>query len=319
MNKKRYQKYVAQQRELNKDKVCEQCGKEHDQTYGTGRFCSKSCYKSFVASKHKGSEKCKAHLDKLRDDGIISKAKPYGTWKCEECNLIFETRNDLNLHLQEVHSIKRLQKLENGLFKCPYCNYIGTKMQAMGHFTSCKNHPRKEIHDLAHKQAGIKISKTFQEHPEKTWLGKHHSNSTKEKLSKIRAAQVQNEYLTNFHAKVKWYKVKNLNGDEYSVRGTWEVNVSKHLNDLGILWIKAKPIKYFKEYWHNYTADFYIPSLDVYVEVKGRYPYADREKMRLVCTQNPEKKIYFIHDKYFDFIDGKVLFDDNLLIQEKDI
>ena len=99
MDKKRYQKYVAQQRELNKDKVCEFCGHEHDHTYGTGRFCSKSCYKSFVASKNKGSEKCKAHLDKLREDGVICNTKPYGTWKCEECNLIFDTRNDLDLHL----------------------------------------------------------------------------------------------------------------------------------------------------------------------------------------------------------------------------
>ena len=50
-----------------------------------------------------------------------------------------------------------LQKLENGLFKCPYCEYVGTKMQVMGHLTSCKNHPRKENHDLTHKQIGIKI------------------------------------------------------------------------------------------------------------------------------------------------------------------
>lgn len=316
MDKKRYQKYVAKQRELNKDKVCEFCGHEHDHTYGTGRFCSKSCYKSFVASKKKGSKKTKEHLDKLRANGIICNAKPYGFWKCEECNLIFRTGKELRIHQLKNHNIQLLQKLENGLFKCPYCEYVGTKMQVMGHLTSCKNHPRKENHDLTHKQIGIKISKTFQEHPEKTWLGKHHSISTKERLSEARAAQVQNEYLTNFHAKVKWYKVKNLNEDEYSVRGMWEVNVAQHLNELGILWIKAKPIKYFKEYWHNYVADFYILAMDIYVEVKGRYPDTDRQKMRLVCKQNPEKKIYFIHDKYFDFIKGKVPFDDNLLIQE---
>ena len=73
MDKVRYAKYVAKQRELNKDKVCEYCGKEHDHTYGTGRFCSESCYKSYVASKNKGSEKC---------------------------NLIFETEEQLILHKQ---------------------------------------------------------------------------------------------------------------------------------------------------------------------------------------------------------------------------
>ena len=36
-----------------------------------------------------------------------------------------------------------------------------------------------------------------------------------------------------------------MKNEEFSVRGTWEVNVAKHLNDLGIYWttwLKAKPI-----------------------------------------------------------------------------
>jgi len=27
--------------------ICENCGKEHDGSYGSGRFCSKSCKMSF--------------------------------------------------------------------------------------------------------------------------------------------------------------------------------------------------------------------------------------------------------------------------------
>lgn len=78
-------------------------------------------------------------------------------------------------------------------------------------------------------------------------------------------------------------------------------------------------MKYFKEYWHNYVPDLYVPSMDVYVEVKGRYPDTDRIKMRLVVEQNPSKKIYFIHDKYGDFIAGRCPFDDSLLIKEEDL
>lgn len=69
--------------------------------------------------------------------------------------------------------------------------------------------------------------------------------------------------------KVKWYKVKNLEGKEFSVRGHWEENVALRLNELGILWVKAAPIRYFKDYWHNYIPDLYIPDRDIYVEVKG--------------------------------------------------
>jgi len=122
-----------------------------------------------------------------------------------------------------------------------------------------------------------------------------------------------------FHAKVKWYRVKNIAGQEFAVRGHWEENVALRLNELGILWVKAEPLKYFKDYWHNYTADFFIPVGEIYVEVKGGYPDTDREKMRLVVKQHPDKKIYFIHDEYKNFISGKCGFDDNLVIKEKDL
>lgn len=41
--------------------------------------------------------------------------------------------------------------------------------------------------------------------------------------------------------------------------------------------------------------------------------------MRLVVEQNKDKKIYFIHDKYEDFISGKIDFDDGLLINQSDL
>lgn len=128
-----------------------------------------------------------------------------------------------------------------------------------------------------------------------------------------------NEYPTNSRSRVKWYKVKNLAGQEFVLRGHWEENVALRLNKLGILWVKAKPLKYFKDFWHNYIADLYVPSNDIYVEVKGQYPNRDREKMRLVVKQHPDKKIYFIHDEYKNFITGKCGFDDNLIIKEKDL
>lgn len=39
--------------------VCEYCGKEHDGSYGSGRFCSKKCRGAFTAKmprKHKRNE-----------------------------------------------------------------------------------------------------------------------------------------------------------------------------------------------------------------------------------------------------------------------
>jgi hypothetical protein len=54
---------------------CEECGKEHDGSYGSGRYCSKSC-------------NIKWHLNNVHK----SNRAEYGRWICPECNKIFNTR-----------------------------------------------------------------------------------------------------------------------------------------------------------------------------------------------------------------------------------
>lgn len=76
--------------------------------------------------------------------------------------------------------------------------------------------------------------------------------------------------------------MKNILNEEYSIRGHWEENVAKRLNDLKIIWIKAKYITYVSDITHRYTPDFYIPSLNAYIEVKWHYSDDDKMKMKLV-------------------------------------
>lgn len=186
---------------------------------------------------------------------------------------------------------------------------------------ACKMHPDKVRHDLLRANQGKRLSDFYAVHPEKNvWNGRHHSIESRQKISDKRAKLIRTEYLDNPYAYVKWYKVKNIKNEEFSVRGHWEENVALQLNKLGIYWTKSDPIKYFNEYQHNYIPDLYVPSMDVYVEVKGRYSNANRIKMRLVTEQNPGKKIYFINNrKYRAFIHGHCPFDDSLLIKDEDL
>ena len=72
------------------------CGKEHDGSYGSGRFCSNHCRCAFNASKAKHETlKPKIAHSKLR--------APYGTWKCRQCNEVFEVRRQLAEHNKLVH------------------------------------------------------------------------------------------------------------------------------------------------------------------------------------------------------------------------
>ena len=73
MNKERYQKYILKQRELNKDKLCKFCKKQHDHTFGTGEFCSIECRAKYAAQKSKVSQKSIAHRRELVENGILRK------------------------------------------------------------------------------------------------------------------------------------------------------------------------------------------------------------------------------------------------------
>ena len=181
---------------------CEQCGNEHDGSYGSGRFCSEKCKRS-------------------------------------------------------------------------YCGTIGN------------------------------LHRTFWSKPwnkGKHTKGHHHTKETREKLSEIRS-----KYLDSCKGGFKnvgWYKVKNLSGTEFTVRGHWEENVANKLTANEINWIRNRTLKYIKDgIRKTYNPDFYLPDTNEYVEVKGYYSDKDKEKMRLVLENNPGIKIYFIGEKqYKDFV-----------------
>ena len=45
---------------------------------------------------------------------------------------------------------------------------------------------------------------------------------------------------------------------------------------------------------HTYTPDFYLPKQQIFIETKGLFTSADRQKMRLVKEQHPDLDIRFI-------------------------
>ncbi len=69
--------------------VCENCGKEHNGSYGSGRFCSKKCRGQFCA--------------KGKKTGIKRK----DPWICDYCLCEFDSRSKLFKHKHEIHKIKR--------------------------------------------------------------------------------------------------------------------------------------------------------------------------------------------------------------------
>ena len=74
---------------------------------------------------------------------------------------------------------------------------------------------------------------------------------------------------------------------------TWEVIMATRLDELEVNWERDPNMKL--EYRtrggrkRNYIPDFYLPELDIYVEVKGYWTDAARHKMKDVIRRNPDK------------------------------
>ena len=101
--------------------ICENCGKEHDGSYGSGRFCSKYCSISW-SNKHRTSDR--SLINKHISEGVrkYNEANPkqiiYYHYICEKCGKEFESTKIKNgrhihcnnckrkvVHFQDVNSL----------------------------------------------------------------------------------------------------------------------------------------------------------------------------------------------------------------------
>lgn len=79
-------------------------------------------------------------------------------------------------------------------------------------------------------------------------------------------------------------RTKKIDYNGMKVTGKWELEVAMFLDRKGIEWTNLlMPIKYFwEEKTRSYFPDFYIPALDLYIEVKGNQTERDEAKWGVV-------------------------------------
>lgn len=78
------------------------CGKEHDGSYASGRFCSDRCrrrYTSLVSAKTAKERGTRySYFKNSKESGNPYRQAEFGRWTCKVCGEIFETRNKLKEH-----------------------------------------------------------------------------------------------------------------------------------------------------------------------------------------------------------------------------
>lgn len=100
--------------------------------------------------------------------------------------------------------------------------------------------------------------------------------------------------LFNRGGKSKWFEVAGQ-----KVQGTWERKLAEKFEQLNIKWYKPKCKKdvfvyILNEKEKNYTPDFYLEELDLFLEIKGFWWGNDKEKMKSVLEQNKFLKIKLV-------------------------
>ena len=90
--KNKYKDYLNLNIDLNKEYICENCGKIHNGTYASGRFCSKQCARSFSTKNNKDKTK-NAKCIVCGKDIIIKLNSSIKTCKCNECKKIKKIKN----------------------------------------------------------------------------------------------------------------------------------------------------------------------------------------------------------------------------------
>lgn len=237
--------------------ICENCGKEHDGSYGSGRFCCKHCRKVYIGKK--------SYETRLKNGTFKSgfsfskkgkhKRSEYGTWKCEQCNLIFETRELLHKHNHECHMDH----------VCKFCKKECKSAQQLGgHTLHCKKNPDYEKNLMILR--------------EKTGWNKGQKH-TEEEIKKIRISTVK--YITDT---LNAYPRISLKGCDYidKLNELSGFNFQHGMNG-GEVQIDG------------YFLDGYDKNNNIAFEYDERFHYVDLENN--ILREKDLKRMQYIHEK----------------------
>lgn len=271
-------------------KICENCGVEHDGKYASGRFCSKSCSKSFIAKKVK-NRKSNLPITEIDLEFLHTKNIKEQKWKCSHCGACFPTRKVLYLHTGEHHS-----------------NYDETGKKVIwnkGLTCETSSIMRKIVATKAEKYKNGELVGSFK--------GKHHTEKSKKLISEKLS-------INNKGGRCKWFEV-----DGQKVQGTWEKNVCEILSNENIRWKKIKNHTLSFKYDVNgvvktYTPDIHLLDYDIKLEIKGYWWGDDKNKMQRVRDCNTNTKVMIIDSAAYEKIISEksiknILFDSSLLLE----
>lgn len=213
------------------------------------------------------------------------------------------------------------------ILKCKYCGRVCKNRNSLAqHEIRCKENPLKisldylkqrdqsqikrnpSNHFIKAKKLGLPIPVVSEETRlkiSKVWKGRKHTEESRRKISegmqKIVREKPDSYSSSNVNGRVKKVIYKDIILDSQ-----WEVDFAIWLDQNGIIWERPnKGFEYvYEDKKHIYYPDFYLPQLDVYVEVKGFEREKDKYKWKalnnLIVIKS--KEIEDIHLNKFNIL-----------------
>lgn len=255
--------------------------------------------------------------ERLKNISLNLKGRPKTKKLCDKCGKMIANSN-LDRHMKKCGSNKRQiitvqeeWKTNTGKYKCPYCESLFSKKGIGSHIfyqhtADGYDNKKKKFSDETIKskmgwsrglttETDERVRKASEQQKElyatgqiiSHWKDKNLSAEHKSKLS-LAQTKVLNEFeITSNFKHIKYYKCKNLLGEEFNMRGLYEVKLSEWLNLNKIVWTRGMTLNYIQDGVERlYSPDFYLPEHNLYLETKGYYPECDQIKMKLVLEQN---------------------------------
>ena len=273
--------------------ICENCGKEHNGSYGSGRFCSEGCARSYSTKKLK---KNKTKLIKCEICGkIIEIPKRSSTKKCNDC-----IKKDHKKYCNICGSLLINNTCENDF--CKHHNiqhfrslikYFGFDKEKLGtlEVENEFNRVRNILYNLYWNKnmSSTELAKKFNYNSTPTNITqKFFKNYLNIPVKTCKYATLENflegrethAIYTNQY-KQQWHTTWN-NKNVY-VRSSYELDYAKELDKQKIDYdVEFAHIKYWDSQKQEYRCaipDFYIPSKNMIVEIKSSYTL-DEQNMK---------------------------------------
>ena len=267
--------------------ICENCGKEHDGSYGSGRFCSKECAKSYSTKQSQGQLKEAKCIDCGKIIYIGKRAsntkcrckecnKKHKQIKCKICGRIYDPKcGGCKNEFCHKHSLKQIQNL------IKYFDFNKDKLGTI-EVENEFNRIRDILYDLYWNQeksfTDIANIYNYKSNPGNLSFIFNHLNIDRRNFTEtaiLTFIQGKQNYKQQWHS--AW------NNKEVYLRSSYELDYAKELDKQKIDYeVEYLHIKYWDSQKQDYRCsipDFYIPSTNTIVEIKSHWTL-DKQNMK---------------------------------------